>query len=36
MNMAPKSEREQQTKLSQNQIANSRDIYLKPAKTISG
>lgn len=34
MNAAPKQEVEQQTKLSQNQIANSKDIYLKPVKTI--
>jgi hypothetical protein len=34
MNMAPKLEMEPQTKLSSNQIANSKDIYLKPFKTI--
>lgn len=35
MNATPKHEEEQQTKLSQNQIANSKDIYLKPKRTIS-
>lgn len=35
MNEAPKIETEPQTKLSQNQIANSKDIYLKPNRTIS-
>lgn len=34
MNMAPKQEVEPQTKLSQSQIEKSRDIYLKPDKTI--
>jgi hypothetical protein len=35
MNMAPKQDLEPQTKLSQNQLANSKDIYLKPIKSIS-
>lgn len=35
MSAAPKQEVEQQTKLSQNQIANAKDVYLKPHKTIS-
>lgn len=35
MNMAPKQETEPTHKLSQNQIANATDIYLKPHKTIS-
>jgi hypothetical protein len=35
MNEAPKEETEPQTKLSQNQIANSKDIYLKPKRTVS-
>lgn len=35
MNMAPKEEREPQTKLSQREIANSTDIYLKPSRSIS-
>jgi len=34
MNQAPKLETEPQTKLSQSDIAKSRDIYLKPVKTI--
>ena len=34
MNMAPKLEIEPQTKLSQNEIAESKDIYLKPYKSI--
>ena len=34
-NQAPKLEVEQQTKLSSKEIANSKDIYLKPVKTIS-
>jgi len=34
MNMAPKVEVEPQTKLSQKDIANSKDIYLKPIKTV--
>ncbi len=34
MNQAPKLETEQQTKLSQRQIANSKEIYLKPHRTI--
>lgn len=36
MNMAPKLEVEPQTKLSQADIARSKDIYLKPNKTIGG
>lgn len=32
---APVKEEEQQTKLSQNEIAKSKDIYLKPKRTIS-
>lgn len=35
MNQAPKEETEPQTKLSQNQIANSKDIYLKPKRYVS-
>ena len=35
MNQAPKQEMEPQTKLSQNEIAKSKDIYLKPARSIS-
>jgi hypothetical protein len=35
MNMAPKEEVEPQTKLSQNEIAASKDVYLKPHKVIS-
>ena len=34
MNMAPKAEVESQTKLSQNEIAKSKDIYLKPHRSI--
>ncbi len=34
MNMAPKPEIESQTKLSQSEIAKSKDIYLKPHKSI--
>lgn len=34
MNMAPKPEVEPQTKLSQKDIEKSKDIYLKPIKTI--
>jgi hypothetical protein len=34
MNQAPKLEVEPQTKLSQNEIARSKDIYLKPFKSI--
>jgi hypothetical protein len=34
MNQAPKEEKEPQTKLSQNEIAKSKDIYLKPHKII--
>ncbi len=36
MNCAPKKDVEPQTKMSQEDIAKSNDIYLKPAKTISG
>jgi len=36
MNQAPKLETEPQTKLSQNQISNSKDIYLKPIRSIAG
>lgn len=35
MNKAPMLEQEPQTKLSQNQIANSQDLYLKPKRSIS-
>lgn len=35
MNEAPKLEVEPQTKLSQNQIADSKDIYLKPKRSIA-
>jgi hypothetical protein len=35
MNMAPKEEVEPQTKLSQNEIAATKDHYLKPHKVIS-
>lgn len=35
MNMAPKQEMEPQTKLSSSEISNSRDIYLKPKRSIS-
>jgi len=35
MNAAPKQETEPQTKMSQNQIADSKDVYLKPHKIIS-
>lgn len=35
MNQAPKKEVEPQTKLSQSEIEKSKDIYLKPAKSIS-
>lgn len=35
MNKAPKEDLEPQTKLSQQEIANSKDIYLKPHRTIS-
>lgn len=34
MNAAPKLETEEQTKMSQNQIANAKDIFLKPTKAI--
>ena len=34
MNMAPKEDREPQTKLSQKEISESKDIYLKPKRTI--
>lgn len=36
MNQAPKQEVEAQTKLSENEIRNSKDIYLKPSKTVPG
>jgi len=36
MNAAPKKEVEPQTKMSQADIAKSKDIYLKPHKTIAG
>lgn len=35
MNLAPKEETEPQTKLSQNEIAKSKDIYLKPTRSLS-
>ena len=35
MNMAPKADLEPQTKLSQKEIANSKDIYLKPKRTVA-
>jgi len=35
MNQAKREEVEPQTKLSQKEISNSKDIYLKPARTIS-
>lgn len=35
MNEAPKQEVEPQTKLSSNQIANSKEIYLKPKTTVA-
>lgn len=35
MNDAPKKEVEQQTKLSQADIAKSKEVYLKPARTVS-
>jgi len=35
MNEAPKFEVEPSHKMSQNQIASSKDVYLKPEKTIS-
>lgn len=35
MNMTPRTEMEPQTKLSQKDIEKSKDIYLKPEKTIS-
>lgn len=34
MNMAPKVDQEPQTKLSQSEIAKSKDIYLKPFRSI--
>lgn len=34
MNEAPKMEMEQQTKLSSQQIAKSKDFYIKPSKTV--
>lgn len=36
MNLAPQKEVEPQTKISQQDIAKTNDIYLKPKKTISG
>lgn len=35
MNQAPKEETEPQHRLSQNQIANAKDIYLKPEKIVA-
>jgi hypothetical protein len=35
MNQAPKTEQEPQTKMSQKDVEKSRDIYLKPERTIS-
>lgn len=35
MNAAPKEESEQQTKLSQKEIEKSKDVYLKPKRSIS-
>jgi hypothetical protein len=35
MNEAPREETEMQTKMCQNEIAKSKDIYLKPLKTVS-
>lgn len=35
MNCAPKQDVEAQTKLSQKEISNSKDIYLKPDKTVA-
>lgn len=35
MNMAPKQETEPQTKLAQSEIANAKQIYLKPVKSVS-
>lgn len=35
MNQAPLLEHEPQTKLSQNEIAEKKDVYLKPVKTIA-
>lgn len=35
MNQAPRQEEEPQTKLSQSEISKSKDIYLKPKRTIS-
>lgn len=35
MNMAPKKEEEPQTKLAQSEIEKSKEIYLKPKRTIS-
>lgn len=34
MNMAPKQEKEEQTKLSSGQIAKSNDLYLKPKRSM--
>src|SRR6185369_6361293 len=35
MNMAPKEDKEPQTKLSQAEIEKSKDIYLKPSRSLS-
>ena len=35
MNMAPKEEVEKQTKLSQKEISDSKDIYLKPKRSVA-
>src|SRR5574337_233259 len=35
MNKAPKEDSEQQTKLSQKELNNSKDIYLKPKRSLS-
>lgn len=35
MATAPKEEKEQQTKLSQNEIARSKDVYLKPVRSAT-
>lgn len=36
MNSAPLQEEDKQTKMSQNDLRNSKDIYLKPKKSLSG
>lgn len=36
MNEAPKEDVEMQTKMSQRQVQNSKDVYLKPKRTLSG